>query len=129
MSVVAQAVATVVATPVPSPAVVVQTVAVTPEQVKALLQLILLVGSGMVASIVHALFDRNRIPFGLNFAILGVYSFLIAGLDLFLQGTLKFDNLPALGVAFFTVLGAAVVRYNTSKALIKASAPKEVALV
>lgn len=122
MSALAQAAAQAVATPVPSPQVIVHTITntiqVLPASVQQLLSLALLAGTGYAASLAHQLAEGGKNwSSKVNVALLFAYSAGLAVLDLFLQHKLAFGNWQQIVQDGLTVFGAASARYNVYKLL------------
>jgi hypothetical protein len=109
------------ASPLPSPEVVVQTVAVTPEWLKQFVELLSFVVPGYLASFLHTVLKNKSTKLRqdeydwLNAALLFAYSFGVSVAVLAAEHKLDFHNPEALGTAFLLVLGAAAVRYNAMK--------------
>ena len=129
MSLILAVVATVAATPVPTPEVVIHTVYVTPawavnlgDFLRQAALLAIFVVPGYLSSWVHSLVNKTkdgtkRFAQWQSAALLFSYSFIFAGLGLVAEATFNLANIdwtnPAvIGGAFLTVLGAAAARYN-----------------
>lgn len=111
LSAVSSVVATVAATPIPSPEVIVKTVQlppVVPENVLSLFNLLGLVAAGALTSVVHLALERGKLPSNVNRLLFTVYSTVAGVVVLALGHQVHWD--PAAVVtgltAFFAFLGS-----------------------
>lgn len=111
MSVLAATAATVAATPLPTPEVIVKTIQaapLVPTNVLNLFNLLGLAAAGVLTSVVHLAIERGKLPGNVNRLLFTLYSVVAGAVMLVLTGQLHWDASAVVAglTAFLAFLGS-----------------------